>query len=205
VSDRAKTPSNNVTRFKNEVTNALREVATRDRELEEARLQKRLDRSSGISTRPGSVAPGTPSNSVAPEPSAKPLSKKEREKQDKGKQNTVENHAQANATMNTFLGGKKKNKYSWMTGGGGGSGANTPGRITTQGLPGTPGVAVGIPEKIRLTADGTNRMGGLREDDPKNRNVEMRDWVLVLENDGRETKSLQLAYAALEPARRMGI
>jgi Transcription initiation factor TFIID component TAF4 family len=139
--------------------------------------------------------------SVAPEPS-KPLTKKEREKQDKGKQSVVDSHAQANATTNKFLfGGKSKNKYSWMTGGSsGGSGANTPGRIKTEGLSGTSGVTSGgASEKVMLTADGINKMGAHREDKKETGPlVEMRDLVAVLENDGKDVKTLQDIYAWLE-------
>jgi hypothetical protein len=114
----------------------------------------------------------------------------------------ADSHAQANATTNKFLfGGKSKNKYSWMTGGAsGGSGASTPCRINTQGLPSTPGgPSTGTSEKMMLTADGINKMGAHREDRKEpGPLVEMRDLVAVLENDGRDIKTLQDIYAWLE-------
>lgn len=182
----------------NELIKSLREAANVERNFEEKRLAKRQGRPvDGVAVaRSASIAPGTP-GSVAPEPSMKPLTKKEREKQDKGKQSLVDSHAQANATTATFLfGGKKKNKYSWMDSGAG-SGASTPGRINTQ-LPGTPGGIGGAIEKQRLTADGKNRMGGFREDKDGGRLVQLRDFLAVLENDGREKKTLQRTYAWLD-------
>jgi hypothetical protein len=181
---------------------ALRGVAEADRDFEEARLLKRQNRSTGDGTpRAGSVAPGTP-GSVAPEPSAKPLTKKEREKQDKSKQTVVDSHAQANATSQTFLfSAKTKKKYAWMNGGaGGGSGTSTPSRLNTQVSQGTPGsLAGGVPEKQMLTAENSKRWG-LHREDKKDQPlvIEMRDLLTVLENDGRETKALQELYAWLE-------
>jgi hypothetical protein len=87
----------------NQVVQGLRSLAQKDREYEEARLLKRQKRLAGDgASRQDSVVPGTP-GSVAPEPSSKPLTKKERDKQDKGKANQAESHAQANATTNQFL------------------------------------------------------------------------------------------------------
>lgn len=188
--------------YNNDLVKALRNTAKLDRNLEESRLLKRQNRSLTDGTsRPNSVAPGTP-GPVAPEPIGKPLTKKEREKQDKGKQSVADSHAQANATTNKFLfGARSKNKYSWMTGGASGSsGANTPVRIKTQGLPGTPGgPSEGEHDKLVLTADGINKMGAHREDRKEpGPLVEMRDLVTVLENDGRDVKILQDIYAWLE-------
>lgn len=173
-----------------------------DREFEEARLLKRQSRLTGDGTpRAGSLAPGTP-GSVAPEPAAKSLTKKEREKQDRGKQSVADSHAQANATTQRFIfGNKTKNKYSWMNGGAGsGSGTTTPNRLNTQGLQGTPGVLPGAPpEKQMLTAEGSKKWG-LHREDRKDQPllIEMRDVVVVLEHDGKELKALQEGYAWLD-------
>ncbi|KAI9734194.1 MAG: hypothetical protein M1818_006599 [Claussenomyces sp. TS43310] len=196
ISDNVKTLPGSIN-YKGELTRSLREVAATDRELEERRLLRRQNRSADSSCRPGSVVPGTPINSAAPEPSSKPLTKKEREKQDKGKLNAVDNHAQANNTMNTFLGGGKKKKYSWMTGGGSTtmSGAGTPGRTSSQTLPGTLGLGAAA-EKVRLTAESMTKIGSIRE--AKYPLVELRDWVVALENDGKQLRSLQEAYTVYE-------
>lgn len=201
MSDGTKTPIGTIM-YNNEMVTALRGVADADRDFEEARLLKRQNRSAGDGTpRAGSVAPGTP-GSVAPEPSVRPLTKKEREKQDKSKQTVVDSHAQANATSQTFLfSAKTKKKYAWMNGGaGGGSGTSTPSRLNTQVSQGTPGsLAGGASEKQMLTAENSKRWG-LHREDKKDQPlvIEMRDLLAVLENDGRETKALQELYAWLE-------
>ncbi|RAL67609.1 hypothetical protein DID88_008362 [Monilinia fructigena] len=77
-----------------------------------------------------------------------------------------------------FLGGRnvfgKKKQYSWMTAGSG-SGTSTPGKIMAQ--------------------DGVRRLGTWREDGVKGRKIQLRDWIMVLEDDGREKRALQKAYA----------
>lgn len=188
----------------------MRESAQKEREHEEARLLKRANRAKAAAEattpRQGSAAPGTP-GSVAPEMPEKAPTKKEQKKKAEAKVNEAASHAAANVTTAQFLGGGtglfgKKKKYSWMTGGagggGGGSGASTPGRIMTQGLPGTPtgGVGSAVPE--RLTADGVRRLGTWREDKEKGRGIQIRDWIFVLEADGREKRALQKAYANLD-------
>jgi hypothetical protein len=172
-----------------------------DREFEEARLIKRQSRLTGDGIpRTGSVAPGTP-GSVAPEPTAKPLTKKERERQERGKQNVADTHAQANATTQRFLfGTKNKNKYSWMSGGtGGGNGATTPSRLNTQGFSGIPGASGALLDKQKLTTEGSKKWGLHREDRKDHPlQVEPRDLVTVLENDGKAPKTLQDLYAWID-------
>lgn len=178
----------------------MREDAKKEREFEEERLRKRVARLATQGTLgQGLAAPGTP-GSVAPEPTGKPLTKKEREKQISAKQNLADSHAQANATTQQFLFGNrsKKKTYSWMTGGGGGSGASTPSRINTQGLPGTPGAAT---EKVMLTGEGSNRVGSFREDSIfKGSGVELRDMMNVLEKDKRAPINLMKVKMSLEPS-----
>lgn len=178
---------------------ALRATAVKERDFEEARLRKRIARTSGDGTpRQGSVVPGTP-GSVAPESTEKAPTKKEQKKKAEAKVNEAASHAAANNTTAQFLGFKKK-KYSWMTGGTGGSasGTSTPGRITTQGLPGTPGGAVVSSAPDKLTADGARRLGTWREDKEKGKGIQIRDWITVLEEDGHEKKALQKAYMFLD-------
>ncbi|KAG9238439.1 hypothetical protein BJ875DRAFT_532339 [Amylocarpus encephaloides] len=203
VSDGTKTPTEGP-KLTNTVVVALRGIATRERDLEETRLRKRQNRTAGgdSASRQGSVAPGTP-GSIAPE--EKPPTKKEQTKKAQLKVNEAASHLAANQTTSAFLGGGgglfgKKKKYSWMTGGGGGagsaSGASTPGRLMTQGLIGTPPAGPPVPEK--LTADGVRRVGAWREDQDKGKGVQLRDWILVLEEDGREKHALQKAYVLLD-------
>ncbi|KAL3424500.1 hypothetical protein PVAG01_03781 [Phlyctema vagabunda] len=201
VSEGVKTPTGTI-KFSNEVVNALRASAAKERDYEEARLRKRQARTNPDGTpRQGSVAPGTP-GSVAPEPNEKAPSKKEQKKKQEAKINEAASHDSANATSSKFLGGGgglfgKKKKYSWMTGGAGaGSGASTPGKLMTQSLTGTSERAPAVPEK--LTSEGARRLGTWREDHEKGKNIQLRDWITVLEDDGREKRALQLAYVALD-------
>lgn len=198
VSDGGKTStaSSSVT---NEVVAALRKSALKERDFEEARLKKRLARTKGEvgGTARQPATPGTP-GSVAPEDKAP--TKKEQKKKAEAKVNEAANHAAANVTIAQFMGGGgglfgKKKKYSWATtgaAGGGGGGFNTPGRLNPQ-LPGTPNAG---PEK--LTQEGVRRMGAWREDKEKGANIQIRDWITVLENDGHDKRSLQKAYMYLD-------
>jgi len=190
----------------NEVALALRTQATRERDLEEARLLKRQKRAAGdtSSSRQGSIAPSS-LGMVAPEVMDKMPTKKEQKKKAEAKVNDAASHAAANMTLNKFSGGGgglfgKKKKYSWMdpSPAGGGSGASTPGRLSTQGIPGTPGTAAGNATPERLTVDHGKRLGNWREDNVKGKGIQLRDWVFVLEEDGRDKKALQRAYAGLD-------
>lgn len=185
---------------------ALRSSAGNERNYEEARLKKRIARISGeVPSRQGSLMPSTP-GSFAPESMEKAPTKKELKKKAEAKTSEAASHAAANVTTAQFLGGggnifgkKGKKTYSWMTGGGGGSGSgsSTPSRLMTQGLQGTPAGAVSVAQE-KLTADGARRLGSWREDKEKGRGIQIRDWVTVLEGDGREKKALQSAYAYLD-------
>ena len=165
-----------------------------------------MARASGEGTpRQGSVVPGTP-GSIAPEITEKGTTKKEQKKKAEAKFIEAASHAAANATTAKFAGaggglfGKSKKQYSWMTGGASGSasGTSTPGRITTQGLPGTPGGAVSNAAPAALTAAGARRLGMWREDKEKGEDIQIRDWVAVLEDDGRQPRALQKAYLFLD-------
>lgn len=155
----------------------------------------------GEGSRAGSVVPGTP-GSIAPDLPDKAPTKKEQKKKAEAKVSEAASHAAANVTTTTFLGGRsglfgKKKNYSWMNAGSGGSGTSTPGRIITQGIGGSSSPAAN-PGPEKLTADGVRRIGAWREDGDKGRNVQIRDWIMVLEDDGREKKALQKAYTWLD-------
>ncbi|TAQ87406.1 hypothetical protein B7494_g4261 [Chlorociboria aeruginascens] len=203
ISDGTKTPLG-TTKFSNEVVNALRGSAAKERELEEARLRKRISRTTGDTPRSGSIIPGTP-GSVAPDSIEKAPTRKEQKKKAEAKVNEAASHAAANVTTAQFLGGGsglfgKKKKYSWMTGGGANAtnGTSTPGRIMTQGLPGTPNGPLPNAAPDKLTADSVRRLGTWREDHEKGLGIQIRDWITVLEDDGREKRALQQSYANLD-------
>lgn len=194
------------------MTVTMRELAKQEREWEEARLRRRQKRKEGTAdsgtsgAKASSVAPGTP-GSVAPE-GEKAMTKKELKKSQQLKQAEANSHMNQNMTSSMFagLGGKTnlfgKNKkaktYDWMNVGRGGSGTSTPTKGTPGGGKGTNGAAVQSPGSMALTTEGRNRLGTWREDKEKGRNIQLRDWVAVLERDGREGKALQQAYLNLD-------
>ena len=187
-------------KFTNEVVAALRAEALKERDLEEARLRKRRARQEdGGASRAGSVIPGTP-GSIAPDLTEKAPTKKA-QKSAKKESNEASNHAAANVTTAQFLGGGgglfgKKKKYSWMTGST--SGTSTPAQLMTSNLPGIPTGKIGPAEVDKLTSDGVRRLGTWREDKDKGRGIQIRDWLVVLEGDGRAKKALQRIYATLD-------
>ncbi|KAG8418825.1 hypothetical protein J3459_012008 [Metarhizium acridum] len=194
------------------MTLTMRELARQEREWEEARLRRRQKRKDGpgdaaTPSRSGSMAPGTP-GSVAPE-SDKPMTKKEMKKNQALKAAEANSHANQNLTSSMFAGlggksslfGKKKGAktYDWMNVGRGGSGTSTPTKAAAgggKGINGTPGAA--SPANLAMTTEGRNRLGTWREDKEKGKNIQLRDWVVVLERDGRESKALQQAYIHLD-------
>ncbi|QUC23793.1 uncharacterized protein UV8b_08034 [Ustilaginoidea virens] len=204
------------------MTVTMRDLARQEREWEEARLRRRQKRKEGVEagstpSRSGSVAPGTP-GSVAPEPD-KPMSKKEMKKQQTMKAAEANSHANQNMTSSMFAGlggkgglfGKKKTgkTYDWMNVGRGGSGASTPTRTTPGpggkgpnggggGGGGGGGSGTAAAGSLAMTTEGRNRLGTWREDREKGKGIQLRDWVAVLERDGREPKALQQAYMHLD-------
>ena len=80
------------------------------------------------------------------------------------------------------------------------SGTSTPTRANTHDAPNT---LAGVPgpkttEKPHLTQEGRYRLGSLREDKEKGRNIELRDWVTALEFDGIDVRAIQSAYVRLD-------
>lgn len=167
-----------------------------EREAEEARLRKRQKRMNGDTTgngsRAGSAAPGTPGG-MAPEPEKAPTKKEQKKIAAQKHDASAES---VNKTTMKFLGGGKK-KYSWMS-----MGANTPATPNrpTGAAPGTPvpTTAAKAPENKSLTQEGRYKLGSWREYSEKGKNIQLRDWVTVLERDGREKLALQKAYLKLD-------
>lgn len=136
------------------------------------------------------------------------MTKKEMKKNQALKAAEANSHANQNLTSSMFAGlggkgglfGKKKTgrTYDWMNVGRGGSGTSTP----TRGTPGPkgPNGTSGSPATAShaLTTEGRNRLGTWREDKEKGRATQLRDWITVLERDGREPKALSAAYVLLD-------
>ncbi|XDG03070.1 hypothetical protein ABKA04_002685 [Annulohypoxylon sp. FPYF3050] len=194
----------------NYIVDAMNTTGKGARNREEKRLRKRQKRDKqngdkdGVEgSRAGSVAPGTP-GSIAPDPGEKPPSKKESKKSSAKEPLTS---SSVNSTLGLFVGSKKK-KYSWMTQGAGAaaSGASTP-RLPGAG-PGTPGstaAASGKAQQGPLTKMGVTHLGQFREDSEKGKNIQLRDWVAVLEASDIDAISLQKAYLILDRSFRVGV
>ncbi|KUI67052.1 hypothetical protein VM1G_03251 [Cytospora mali] len=180
----------------NHLAQVLREMGRAEREAEEQRLRKRQRRLNGDTPAPGSrsgsVAPGTPGG-MAPEPEKAPTKKEQKKIAAQKHDASAES---VNKTTMKFLGGGKK-KYSWMS-----MGANTPSTPNrpTGSTAGTPVVttATKAPESKSLTQEGRYKLGSWREYSEKGKNIQLRDWVTVLERDGREKLALQKAYLKLD-------
>jgi hypothetical protein len=201
-----------LTSVKDNLAPALREYVSGDREVEEARLRKRQRRANPelapSTSRAGSVAPGTP-GAVAPD-QEKMTKKEERalKKAGAGKGGRGglgdTSTATANQTLQHLMGGfggrKKGKQYSWMTAGA--SGASTPTRLNTTDLPGTPGAALNTATRPpRLTLDPKQRpLGTWRENGDKGKQIQLRDWITVMEIDGLELKAIQDAYIKIDSA-----
>ena len=130
------------------------------------------------------------------------MTKKERDKQAKADQTGDVLHKASNATANLALGGKKK--YSWMSAGPGGAKppparldtaaavAAATGAATGSGGPVTGSAATAKPKEApALKAMGrAAHVGEWKEEGPRATGVQLRDWVTVLQRDGREKKTL---------------
>ncbi|KAM7202794.1 hypothetical protein V8F20_004308 [Naviculisporaceae sp. PSN 640] len=182
---------------------AMRDGYNADQSTESARLkkrQKRLNPDKPGTTKTGAT-PGTPGG-VAPEAEQqKAPAKKETKKSAKASLAAESSNAEANQTVNTFLlssFGKKKNKYSWMSGGAAASGPSTPKASGgTASAAGSPAPNKPAP-KSGMLPDGRLRLGTWREDTEKGKGIQLRDWVVVLERDGKDNKAIQDAYLKLD-------
>ncbi|KAI0154428.1 hypothetical protein GGR57DRAFT_114735 [Xylariaceae sp. FL1272] len=171
---------------------------------EEGRLKKRQkklekgtdkDKEAGeAGSRSGSIAPGTPGGLEGGE--AKSMTKKEGKK---AAAKAAENASSTtvNTTLSLFTGGKKK-KYSWMTAGAdAGSGASTPKGSSKPGLGGSGAIGAKT-TRGPLTKPSVSHLGQFREDGEKGKNIQLRDWVIVLEDRKTDPRELQNAYDRLD-------
>jgi hypothetical protein len=165
----------------------LKRRAEEDYKYEQARIAKRQKRQQPNTATPDetpAVAPVTVPDAVQ----VRAL-KKNTEKQNKLNQTDEVLHRKANETASMALGFGKK-KYSWMTGGGGGgSGASTPRLNTAVG--GASGAATPAQPQVDRALLGARRKYGEKiETGDIGRKIQLRDLVHVLENDGKEPKTL---------------
>jgi hypothetical protein len=212
--------------FQGSLNARLRDLAEKDNQAEKDRLARREKRkraaeaaANGDATTPAEAAAPDPTSTSAtnggtPAEAAVPvkLTKKEQMRQAKERNSTTD--AQAHSTTNQTAAmmalGKKGAKYSWMTGGvaalptnryakpnTGTSGTATPSAKPDSG-PTTPGAAA-----MARGASGAGaepkapEWGDWSEKGKGGEGVQMRDWVLVLERDGREKVALERAMLAM--------
>lgn len=183
--------------FSSDLATTLRKLQSEERKYEQERVKKRQKRAAAKNSENGSV-PGTPSPAELASV-AKPLTKKERERQAKAGQTDEVLHKAANTTANMAIGNLGK-KYSWLSGGSG-SGASTPSRLNTSvgGASGGGGGSTGGggTQDRSLTARD-RKWGDWREDGAKGKGIQMRDLIAALEQDGNEKKTLARALVRLK-------
>lgn len=169
------------------------------------------------------IAP-TPAEATPPEPK---VSKKKMAQQAKENKNATEAQSSAttNQTAAMMALGKKSKKYAWMSGGGASmptnrfakpapaSSSTTPGGGGSGSGTSTPNVKKegGEGSRTPTSANGNGNgkapataakepglhWGDFSELGPGGRGVQLRDWVLVLERDGREKRALERALNRL--------
>ncbi|KAL1302696.1 hypothetical protein AAFC00_003058 [Neodothiora populina] len=201
--------------FSDTLSKHLINLAIQDRDAEKERVRKRQERARRLAAKNDDGAMdlkpdiSTPSATPAPETSQvapeKPMTKKERERQAKLGQTEDVLHKNANVTAAMALGLGKKKKYNWMSGGA----SAVPSNPFKAAKPAPSPMANGTPSgkspagsaepKIDKALQVRERKwGGWREDGIEGRGIQIRDWVQVLERDGREKKALQKALLRLD-------
>lgn len=199
--------------FQSTINSTFRQIAEADRLAEQARIRKREARrkaaeAAAATGEDDATAADVAAVTSAPTGPEQPkMTKKEQMKQQKEAKNAVE--AQSSTTTNQTAAmmamGKKGKKYSWMSGPAthtnrfakpGATGASGGGSGSASGGTSTPVKKEGTRTPTNAEADdaGMVKWGEFKED----KGVQMRDWVLVLERDGREKKALQKALNSMK-------
>ncbi|KAF1844277.1 uncharacterized protein K460DRAFT_289547 [Cucurbitaria berberidis CBS 394.84] len=180
----------------NRVALALQQRVRDDEKWERERIRKRQKRLQGNSATPTDTL-------ITPLPLPEPLTKKAQAAAKKQNQSDDVMFGKANETASMALGGKKK-KYSWMTGGGGpgggggmSSGASTPRQAQVAGTSGTATPAA-APQLDKGLQGRKRTYGTMIEATDIGAKIQVRDLVHVLENDGREKKTLTVILARLK-------
>lgn len=187
------------------VSRALSDIARRDRLAEEARRKLRAARAAKKAAQAAAAATSTPESAdgqSTPTGDGKKLppgmlgerapevkmTKKEREKAAKQDISDEVATRMANSTASLQLAGMGKS-YSWLQG----SGSKNPKPLGPGRPPGKPGAAAGAASAgiaARNNPEGwptqDRQFGEWREDSVGAKGIQMRDWVGVLEIDGRE-------------------
>ena len=194
----------------------LRELAEKDKAAEKDRLARREKRKRAAEAGPNGDSATTPAetpaeaNGTADTPAPVKLTKKEQMRQAKERNSATD--AQAHSTTNQTAAlmalGKKGSRYSWMSGGASSLPTNRFAKSTASGTatptakaesgPTTPGAAAmarvgsGMGQEDKGVAWGDWSEKGKGGED-----VQMRDWLLVLERDGKERVAMERAMLSL--------
>jgi hypothetical protein len=199
--------------FQSKVNECFRQLAEQDFLAEQERLRKREARrraaeaaaanDDGAAAEAEIAAATATSSSAAPTGSDQPkMTKKEQMKQQKEAKNAVE--AQSSTTTNQTAAmmamGKKGKKYSWMSGG---APTHTnrfikPSATAVGSGSASGGTSTPVKKEGGATPTGTGEAdrAGMRKwgEYRQEKGVQLRDWISVLERDGKEKKALQIAY-----------
>ncbi|KAG9526077.1 hypothetical protein KCV07_g627, partial [Aureobasidium melanogenum] len=208
--------------FSSAISTHLLELAKQDRDAERERVRKRQERAKrvnsttnvdGVNGNDATSGPATPSAAAAPSSTdasgaapEKPMTKKERERQAKMGQTEEVLHKNSNTTAALQLGMGKKKKYSWLTGGAPAAPVNpykqtpksTSASAATSGTGGGKNASSSGNGMDKALQVRERKWGSWREDGVEGRGIQIRDWVVVLERDGKEKKALQKSLLKLE-------
>lgn len=165
----------------NHVAAALKRRVTEDEKYEKERLRKRQKRDKN--------APAAPLEApVTGLPPPEKMTKKDKDALKKSNQSEDVLHRKANETASMALGGKKS-KYSWMNPGAA-SGASTPRRNPAAGGSGAATPAATVPQIDQSLKGRKRTFGADIESTEIGAKIQVRDLLHVLENDGKEMKTL---------------
>lgn len=200
------TPPVQTVSFQGNLNARLRELADCDRQAEKERAKKREARKRKAESAVGDE--NTPTDTPAETPAASgpveaaapsKMSKKEMNKKQKELQST-EAHSfnQSNQTAAMMAMGGKTKKYSWMSGGSAQLPTNRYAKNTASGTATPKAQAEPTASVTKAKEVKVPTWGDWREDGVDGKKIQMRDWVLVLERDGREKKALEKAVNKLQ-------
>jgi hypothetical protein len=194
-------------------------VRKRQERAKRANSTANADNVNGVDSTSG---PATPSTASTPAPAdasglaapEKPMTKKERERQAKMGQTEEVLHKNSNTTAALQLGMGKMKKYKWLSGGapttpvnpykqtaksavvGAAANGAGAGKTSSGGGSGGSGGSVGGTDKALQVRE--RKWGSWRDDGIEGRGIQIRDWVVVLERDGKEKRALQKTLLKLD-------
>lgn len=212
--------------FSDTLSKHLLGLAVQDRDAEKERIKRRQERAKRAKQAengtvdvpmdgPVPSTTGTPSGAATPGPDVlsqiapeKPMTKKEKDRLAKMGQTeeAMHNNANQTAAMALAIGGKKKKRYSWMDSSGGAAIPSNPYKPATKAASPAANGAVGGKSPAGSAGSGVDKAlqvrerkwGDWREDGIEGRGIQIRDWIQVLERDGREKKALEKAFLRLD-------